>query len=859
MMARVKILFTARACARFLAIGCGLALLPTGHSQPLMVWTLAGSTNQGSANGTGAAARFNNPWGVAADSAGNIYVADTDNHTIRKITPAGIVTNFAGQPGVSGNANGTGTNALFNQPQGIAVDGSNNLYITDTGNHTIRKITSLAVVSTLAGSAGISGTNNGTGSSARFYEPEGIAVNSGGTLIYVADTWNHTIRQITSAAVVTTLAGTATTPGSADGLGLAALFNEPQGIALDGSGNLWVSDTGNQTIRKITPAGLVSTFAGTAGTFGSVNANGTNASFYGPTGIALDSSLNIYVADTLNYAIRKISPAGDVTTFAGLAGVLGSLDATASAARFRLPQGLGIDTGGNLFLADTANSTIRKISPAAVVSTFAGTASTGSTDATGSNARFYWPSGVALDYSGNAYVADTANHTIRKVTAAGMVTTLAGLAATPGTNDGPASNARFAAPQGVAVDSSGNVYVADTANHLIRKINSIGTVTTIAGGTNGWSDGTGLSAEFSSPQALAVDTSGNIFVADTGNHVIRKIASGGIVSTIAGLPGSSGNIDGTGDNTGTNMARFNSPGGIAIDGSGNLFVADTRNHTVRKVTPAGVVSTLAGLPGVPGNLDGTNNTARFSFPRGISLDPSGNIYVVDSGNHTIRQLSAFGTNWSVTTVAGSGFTGSADGTGASAQFFYPAGISINSSGLLAIADFGNNLIRAGVSTGRTSPTIINQPQSQTVLLGQSATFSVSATGTAPFSYQWQFGNAPISGATAASYVLPIVYATNGGNYFVVVTNSAGSATSALATLTVLLPGHFDTATLLAGGSIQLNMSGTPYTNYTLEYTRDWTNWQQLTTLSAPSGSFQYTDPSPATNIMRFYRLKLGGQ
>ena len=474
---------------------------PPSQSQPLAITTLAGYAGPGSADGTGASARFANPWGVAADTAGNLYVADTDNHTIRKITTGGVVSTLAGLAGVSGSADGTGSSARFYQPQGVAVDSAGNVYVADTGNYTIRKITPAGVVTTLAGSAGNSGSTDATGSSARFYEPEGIAVNSAGTLIYVADTWNHTIRQVTSAGAVTTLAGSAGNYGTNDGTGSSAQFYQPQGVAVDGAGNVYVGDTGNQTIRKVTSAGVVTTLAGSAGNYGSADGTGTGAAFWNPQGVALDSATNLYVADSFNNTIRKVTPAGVVTTLAGTAGSFGSADGTGAAARFWQPQGVAVDSAGNVYVADSANGTIREIASGAVVTTLAGSASTGSADGTGSSARFYWPSGAAVDSSGNSYVADTGNGTIRTVTSAGVVSTLAGSAGNFGSTDATGSNARFYGPQGVAVDSSGNLYVADTANHTIRKITSGGVVSTLAGlaGTNGLTDGTGSSARFQRP------------------------------------------------------------------------------------------------------------------------------------------------------------------------------------------------------------------------------------------------------------------------------------------------------------------------------------------------------------------------
>jgi sugar lactone lactonase YvrE len=767
-------------------------------AQWLNVSTLAGSAGYGSLGGATNVSQFTQPGGVARDASGNLYVADTGNNIIRKITPDGLVAILAGSPGMTGSADGTGTNALFNSPQGIAVDAGGNVYVADTGNQTIRKITAAGTVSTLAGFPGVSGSANGTGTNALFYSPQGIAVDTISNL-FVADTWNDTIREITPAGVVTTLAGTAGNIGQADGAGANASFNEPQGIAVDAADNVFVTDSGNQTIRAIV-GGTVRTLAGAAGVNGSTNGPGTSARFYAPAGIVVDAADNLFVADALNQTIRQINSSGVVTTIAGTAGIFGSADGTNGQASFWGPQGLAVNpTNDLLYVADTGNSTLRQITPAGtnwLTGTFAGNASIGAKNLTGTAAQFFWPMDAAADGAGNLYVADAGNNTIRKITAAGAVSTFAGSPGVSGSTDGTTNNALFNAPAAVALDGAGNIYVSDTGNHTIREITAAGTVSTLAGwpGTAGSADGIGTNALFNAPQGLAVDGSGNVYVADTWNNTIRKIAPGGIVTTLAGVAGIAGSADNVYATDGTNAgALFNHPTGLAIDGAGDLFVTDLFNHTIREITAAGVVTTLAGVAGIYGANDGTNGQAQFFEPEGIVAVPAGNqpatnLYVADAGNQTIRQLTLSGTNGVVSTVAGwLGSPGSADGSGVVARFDYPAGLAEDANGRLFMVDAGNSTVRYGTAITNQPPPILIQPQSQSVNQGSNVTFTVAAGGSATLYYQWLFNGSLIPGANGASYSLTGVPGTAAGTYSVTVSSPTGSASSSNALLIVYMP------------------------------------------------------------------------
>ncbi len=327
-------------------------------------------------------------------------------------TPGGVtVITLAGSTGVMGSTNATGTAALFNNPTGVAVDASGNVYVADKGNNLIRKITSGGVVTTFAG-GGPGFSTNGTGTGASFDYPYGVTVDSSGN-VYVADDWFSLIRMITSGGVVSTMAGSGTT-GSSNGTGTAASFSGPTGVAVDSSGNVYVADEGNDLIREITSLDVVTTLAG-SGTAGSANGTGTLASFHVPDGVALDSSGNIYVADADNNMIRKITLGAVVTILAG-SGALGSANGTGNGASFNYPTGVAVDNVGNVYIADYYNNLIRKITAGGVVSTLAGQAGVaGFANGTGTAALFNGPFGVAVDTSGNVYVADEGNDLIREI------------------------------------------------------------------------------------------------------------------------------------------------------------------------------------------------------------------------------------------------------------------------------------------------------------------------------------------------------------------------------------------------------------------------------------------------------------
>lgn len=648
---------------------------------PYVFSTLAGSAGSGTADGVGPAAEFNEPSAVAVARDGTVFVADTNNHAIRRVTLAGEVSTFAGVAGQPGNADGAGASARFNRPMGIAIDAQGTLFVADTGNHTIRAISPGGGVSTVAGLAGIVGRVDAFRANARFSGPRGLSLDGQGNL-YIADTFNYSIRKLTPGGEVSTVAGANDTPAAPPAIAFRFAF--PTDVAADHAGNLFVADNG--AVRKISPPGAIETvvasFAG-------------RIEFQAESRLAIDGAGNLY--QSARHAIRVLARDGNVADFAGSGTSSGATDGLRADARFSRPRGLAADAAGNLFVADTGNNTLRHITAAGTVVTLAGRAGTaGDVDDVGRAARFNFPWGLALDARRRVFVADQGNGSIRKIEPDGAVSTFAGTPHRSGSADGPPGVAQFGThgPYGIAVDPAGNVFVCDADNFTVRKITPAGVVTTFAGrvGEAGAMDGRGDVARFMRPVGIASDAAGTLYVTDNGAHTIRKITPAGDVTTIAGGAGVAGMRDGH-----ATEARFNRPVGIAVDHAGNILVADQQNHVVRKISAAGSVSTLAGSAGVPGNADGTGEAAQFWGPSGVAVDGRGNVFVTDTVNSTVRRITLAGV---VTTLGGvPREPGSAEGAGEYARFNAPVGIAAGDDGAILVADAINNVIRVGRPAG----------------------------------------------------------------------------------------------------------------------------------------------------------------
>jgi sugar lactone lactonase YvrE len=620
-----------------------------------LISLVAGSTfGFGGDGGPAREARFRGVAGIALDTAGNLYISDYHNHRVRKVTPAGVIETVAGtgSPGYSGDS-GPATAAQLRFPNGIVIDPAGNLYIADELNNRVRKVNPSGEISTVAGTGTLgSSGDNGPATAAQLNQPVSVALDSSQNL-FIAEYEGHRVRKI-SGGTITTVAGNGSEGFSGDGgLAVAARLSHPYGIAMDGDKNLYIADRSNHRIRKVAPPlGVITTFIGN-GTPG-YNGDGPalpGVQLNGPSGLALDSANNFYIADTYNHRIRKTTlailrtVAGNGTM--GFSGDPGS----ATAALLSSPTGVALDSGGNLFFVDTGNNRVRRITASGAIATVAGSGAQGSKGDGGSAvlAELNVPLGVAVDSAGAIYIADTQNNRVRKVLTNGVITTVAGSGSAGYSGDGGyATAAQLNLPAAIAVDKSGNLYIADALNHCIRKVDPSGIISTIAGiGTSrGYSgDGPGTSALLNLPLDVEVDPAGGLYIADSDNGLIRKLTPGGTIVTVAGRIGAGvPGINGDGHPATQSGVHLSDPVDITVDSYGNLFIAEFSTSRVRVVTNDGVIRTAVGigLPIVIGagfsGDGGAPDVAQLSFPRGVAISATGDLYITDEGNHRIRKV-----------------------------------------------------------------------------------------------------------------------------------------------------------------------------------------------------------------------------
>ena len=594
--------------------------------------------------GPGANASVSNPWGVAVDAAGNVFVADSENQRVRRIGLDGTITTVAGGGDGPLGDGGPAPSATLNfQFSGVAVDANGNLYIADRFNHRVRMVTSISgIITTVAGTgtAGFSG-DAGPATSAELEEPTGVAVDASGN-IYIADRVNQRVRRVGPDGMITTVAGNGIDGfGGDSGPAVDAALNFPEGVAVDGSGNLYIADTQNHRVRMVSPGGTITTVAGSGtATFAGDGGPAASATLNAPTAVAVDAGGDLYIGDFENGRIRRVS-SGTISTVAGNGLFKYGGDGAAATSAF-LDQPFGVaaaDSDGNFYIADTENHRIRKVTPDGIITTIAGTGIQGFSGDEGlaTGAALSAPRAVALDTNGNLYIADTFNARIRRVNSNGIITTVAGGAPCCDLGDGgPATSAFIGLTFDVALDTAGNIYIADRQNERIRKVDTNGIITTLAGGGDDF-PANGLPATrvaLNSPDGVGVDTSGNIYIADRQNNLVHKVSPDGTLTIVAGT----GEFGFSGDGGPATSATLLEPTRVAVDASGSIYISESFGD-VRRVTPDGIINTFIGGSGEQFAGDGgPSNAAGISGPSAVAFDLAGNVYLADSGNDRIRKV-----------------------------------------------------------------------------------------------------------------------------------------------------------------------------------------------------------------------------
>jgi uncharacterized protein (TIGR03437 family) len=670
-----------------LLLGVPPGLFPAQADVTWRIDTFAGSDLVGD-GGPATAAQLADARGGALDRQGNLYISDTDNHRVRKVTPAGIISTVAGtcHAGFSGDG-GPAASAQLSSPYGLAVDAAGNLYIADYGNQRVRRVAPDGSISTVAGTGQKgSGGDGGPGVAAQLMSPRNLAIDSVGNL-YVSEFEGHRVRKIARDGTMYTVAGTGVAglnldPNAASMPAVAAQLAYPAGLAMDAYDALYIADSGNNLVRRLWGGNITTALDGR-----------TNPAFllYSPTGVAIDGSGFLYVTDSTAY-VRKLY-AGQLMSVAGSGDVGYAADGgLAVNARLTGPHDIAFDAKGSLYIAD--GQYVRKVA-GGVISTVAGNGyASGIGDGLPATlAQMVQPAGIALDAAGNLFVADTGTERVRKVDSKGIIETVAGNGQAGYAGDGgPAMAAELSSPAAAAADAAGNVYIADTKNDRVRRLLASGFLITAAGigvGGMGPDNQFAPTAPLNQPRGVAVDAAGSLYIADTGNHRVVRITAAGTLVAVAGA----GSPGWSGDNGRAVLAQLNSPAAIAFDRAGNLYIADTFNHVIRKVTPAGTITTVAGSGAAGFAGDGAAATSgRLNFPAGVAADAAGNLYIADTWNHRIRMVDGSGI---LHTIAGSGTQGYAgDGSLApAAQLNFPAGIAVDAHGVIYFSDTFNNRVR----------------------------------------------------------------------------------------------------------------------------------------------------------------------
>jgi sugar lactone lactonase YvrE len=642
---------------KLLSSVAALALLSFSANAQTITTVAGGGPNNVPASGVA----LQTVGGVAVDSSGNFYIADASLNRVFKVS-SGTLTVVAGNglAGYGGDG-GPATLAYLSNPNGVAVDAAGDIFIADTSNCRIREVNTSGTISTIAG-YGVCGYNADAIAAKLAYlnNPYAVAVDSSGN-VYIADTYNHRVRMVDTSGIIHTVAGIGMYGYNGDGFpATAAFLNSPYGVAVDLSGNVYIADTNNCRIREVT-GGNIYTVAGTYNCFFNGDGLATSADLANPKGVAVDASGNVFLSDTNNQRIREVI-GGNIVTIAGNGnGGYNGDNFTATSVEVFNPQGVAVDTSDDVFVADSQNHRIRELTIGGNMGTAAGNGTSAACAALngyiGTDEVFCSPQGVSIDGSGDLFIADQGANLVSEINSSGILTVLAGDGTFGFNGDGIATAQNLSGPTKAIVDSMGNVYIADAGSNRIRKVDTSGNMTTIAGsGVLGFDgDGPATSHALSSPTGIAFDNSGNLLIADYGNDRIRRVDAGGNMTTIVGVgsPGFSG------DGGLAIYANLNSPRDVAVDSTGNIFIADSTNNRVRKVDTSGNITTVAGTGSCFLSSDGLAIASAICTPSSVSIVGSGTIAVSEAGNARVRYIFSDGT---IKTVAGDGALGfSGDG------------------------------------------------------------------------------------------------------------------------------------------------------------------------------------------------------
>jgi uncharacterized protein (TIGR03437 family) len=681
----------------FCFLASAALLLTSGQAQ--IISTYAGANRTFSSDGQPATSLFLSKIStVTLDLSGNPVFAVPYRNVVLRINPDGTLTRLAGtgNPGFSGDG-AKATNATLRAPVSAAFDSAGNLFIADTGNNRVRMVSQDGIISTLAGSDLGSSAERIPAAQAKLFHPTFVLVDFQNN-VYINDQGNRRIRRVTPDLLIATYVGNGSnTPFQNNQPAASTSLQDPEGMALDSSGALYLADFGAHRVLKIDPQTLlVTNFAGT-GVPGeaSENSQANTSPLRNPGGVTVDAARNVYVSDTGNFKVRKISSSGAIATFAGSGQTDFSGDGgPAVNASLNAPFGLAIDAKSNVFIADRDHFRVRRVDTSLRISTVAGNGTAFDNGVAATGLLLFQPTGVNVAPDGSLYISDAGSDIVRRVRQDGQAFTVAGIGGHGfGGDGGLATAAELSTPYNVAFDSVGNLYIADTDNHVIREVDTSGVITTVAGnGTAGYNGDTipATQASLSNPSSVAFDAAGNLYIADFGNNRIRRV-SGGIITTVAGT----GQPLFFGDNVPGATAALNNPGGVAIDANGNLLIADTGNFCVRRLSlPSMLITTVAGRGQIAGTAaDGGNaRTAALGLVYGVAADTAGNIYFTDVTSNLVRKVSA--TNV-ISTIAGNGKAGfSGDGGPATqASLNFPYQVAIDNVGNVFVADVGNDRVR----------------------------------------------------------------------------------------------------------------------------------------------------------------------